>query len=197
MTAIGLERLHGQRLLDVLPELARLRIGVFREFPYLYDGSEDYERGYLATYASEPEAVVIGALAEGRVVGAATALPLRAEPEAVKAPLRAAGYDPETMFYFGESVLEPAFRGQGIGVGFFREREAAARQSGRYRHAVFCAVIRPADHPRRPAGYVPLDAFWQRRGFAKLPDVTCGFTWKDVDDGRETEKRMAYWLKAL
>ena len=26
----------------VIPDLARLRIGVFREFPYLYDGSLDY-----------------------------------------------------------------------------------------------------------------------------------------------------------
>ena len=44
-------------ILAAVPDLARLRIGVFREFPYLYDGSLDYERDYLADYASTEGAI--------------------------------------------------------------------------------------------------------------------------------------------
>ena len=51
MSAIRLERLIGARLEELLPELARLRIIVFRAFPYLYDGTLDYEQRYLRTYA--------------------------------------------------------------------------------------------------------------------------------------------------
>ena len=29
-----------------LDDVARLRIAVFRDFPYLYDGDPDYERGF-------------------------------------------------------------------------------------------------------------------------------------------------------
>ena len=36
MSEIWLERLTGERLRQHLPELARLRITVFRDFPYLY-----------------------------------------------------------------------------------------------------------------------------------------------------------------
>ena len=195
--AVRIERLHGPALERALPELARLRITVFREFPYLYDGSPDYERRYLRTYADTPGAVIVGALAGERLVGAATALPMRGEPAYVTAPLVAAGHAVETLFYFGESVLEPAWRGQGIGVRFMAEREAWARALGGYSHAVFCAVIRPDDHPRRPPGYVPLDAFWQRRGFARIPGLTCRFTWQDLDEASASDKPMAYWIKTL
>ena len=42
-----------------LPELARLRIRVFREYPYLYEGSAAYEEKYLKTYANVPESVMV------------------------------------------------------------------------------------------------------------------------------------------
>ena len=197
MAELRFEELSDDRLQEVLPELARLRIEVFRAFPYLYEGSEAYERAYLQTYAQDPEAVVIACIADGRLVGAATALPLRGEPDTVTRPLRKAGYDIDRIFYFGESVLEPAYRGQGIGVRFFQEREAAARQSGRYDTALFCAVIRPDDHPARPADHVPLDAFWTKRGFHRIEGLTCRFAWKDVGEPRETAKPMAYWIKSL
>ena len=195
--AVRIERLTGERLARHLGELARLRIEVFRAFPYLYAGSEDYEQRYLRTYAETPGSIIVGAFDGGRLVGAATALPLAGEPANVAEPLARAGYDVRTFFYFGESVLEPAYRGTGIGVRFFAEREAWARQAGEFEHVVFCAVIRPEDHPRRPRDYVPLDAFWQRRGFRRLEGVTCTFSWRDLDDGEETPKPMAYWIKRL
>lgn len=191
------ERLTGSRLEQALPELARLRIEVFRDFPYLYDGSAAYEERYLRTYLDEPEAVVVGCFLDDRVIGAATALPMRGEPEAVRRPLAEAGYDTDRIFYFGESVLEKAYRGRGIGVRFFQEREAAARESGRYDHAVFCAVVRPDDHPARPRDYQPLDRFWRKRGFARIEGLSCRFSWTDVGDQQESTKAMSYWVKQI
>lgn len=189
--------LTGEDLAAWLPELARLRIEVFREFPYLYDGSSTYEQQYLRTYAETPGAVIVGASVGGRPVGAATGLPMRGEPDHVTGPLKAAGYDIDRLFYFGESVLEPAWRGRGIGVRFMAEREAWARNLGGFEHAVFCAVQRPADHPRRPAGYVPLDDFWRRRGFAPIEGLACEFSWRDLDEAEATPKPMGYWIKRL
>ena len=94
-------------------------------------------------------------------------------------------------------MLEKAYRGRGVGVRFFTEREAWARRGGTYSHAVFCAVIRPPGHPDRPTGYRPLDVFWQRRGFSRIPDLTCTFEWRDVGHADATPKPMAYWIKPL
>ncbi|HRQ91226.1 MAG TPA: GNAT family N-acetyltransferase, partial [Bacteroidia bacterium] len=48
--AFTYEELHGDTLRPHLRELGGLRIAVFREYPYLYDGDLDYEERYLETY---------------------------------------------------------------------------------------------------------------------------------------------------
>ena len=40
--------LTGDDLAAALPDVARLRIDVFRDWPYLYDGDADYERAICA-----------------------------------------------------------------------------------------------------------------------------------------------------
>lgn len=194
---IQIERLHGAEVQPYLPDLARLRIAVFREYPYLYLGDMAYEERYLATYSASPESLFVLVWAGDQVVGASTGVPLEHETDEVVQPFRAQGYTPAEVFYFGESVLLPAYRGQGIGVRFFHEREAFARESGRFRFTAFCAVERPPDHPRRPPGYVPLDAFWQKRGYTRYPALHTSYSWRDLDEPDESPKPMVFWLKAL
>jgi GNAT superfamily N-acetyltransferase len=186
----------GAAIAPYLDALAELRMRIFRAFPYLYDGSADYERAYLASYAQSPASLIVLALDGDRVIGAATALPLAQHSDDVVPPLARAGFAPDTVYYFGESVLEPAYRGHGIGARFFVEREAQARALG-FRIATFCAVDRPADHPRRPADYQPPGALWRRHGFVRRPDIVGEFAWRDVGDSDETAKPMVFWVKEL
>ncbi len=190
------ETLRGAALRAAIPEVARLRIDVFREWPYLYDGDLDYERQYLAHFAEDPDAVVVTAREDGRIVGAATASPLARQDEAWVAPVRAHGLDPAQLFYFGESVLEARLRGRGYGVAFFAARESEGRAQG-FGACLFSAVVRPHDHPLRPVGYAPLDAFWRKRGYAPVPGLVGSFAWKDIDRDAETAKPMQYWMKTL
>jgi GNAT superfamily N-acetyltransferase len=194
---LRIECVSGERFERHIPDLARLRIEVFREFPYLYDGTLDHEREYLRTYAGVPDSVIVLAIDGARVVGASTGLPMEAETDEVKRPFLERGYEPKAIFYFGESVLERAYRGQGVGVRFFEEREAHARGLGRFAWTCFCAVQRPADHPRRPPDYVPLDEFWRRRGYAKHPELSTTFSWREVGEQVESAKPMVFWLKRI
>jgi len=180
-----------------VPDLARLRITVFREFPYLYDGTSEYEQQYLKTYLECPDSVVVLALDGARVVGASTGLPLEAETGEFKRPFLAAGMDPARIFYCGESVLLADYRGRGIYREFFAGRERHARDLGRFERMVLCAVDRPADHPRRPPGYEPLDAIWRRFGYSRRADLVTSFEWKDLDEAVASEKRMVFWEKLL
>jgi GNAT superfamily N-acetyltransferase len=102
--------------------------------------------------------------------------------------------DPRDWYYFGESVLERAWRGRGIGVAFFAGREARAAALG-FRRTAFCAVERPADHPLRPHGYVPLDAFWGRRGYVRRPELRASFDWRDIGQQTETPHPMVFWTR--
>jgi GNAT superfamily N-acetyltransferase len=180
-----------------LPALARLRMTVFRDWPYLYDGSLDNEASYLAAFAACPGAGLAVAFDGDAAVGCSSCVPLADEDAAVRAPFLARGWNPAEFFYFGESVLLPAYRGQGLGVAFFQAREAHALAISTCDYACFCAVQRPAEHPRRPANAVPLDEFWRKRGFAPYPDLICSFTWKQVDTDAKVTNRLAFWLKSL
>ena len=194
--AIRVETLTGDGLARAVEPLGALRIAVFRAFPYLYDGDAAYERDYLAAYAASPGAVVIGAYDGDALIGAATAAPMEDHAAAFAAPFESRGFDLKTIFYCGESVLLPAYRGRGLGHEFFNRREAHGRALGRT-HCAFCAVIRPDDHPRRPADHAPLDPFWRKRGYAPLDGVTAEMRWKDIGAAQETAKPMQFWMKRL
>lgn len=180
-----------------LDDVARLRIAVFRAFPYLYAGDVAYEARYLQTYSRSPESLFVLAFDEDRVVGASTGIPLTDETAAFQQPFVERAIDRERVFYFGESVLLPEYRGQGLGHRFFDEREAYARRLDRFDTTAFCAVVRPADDPRRPAGYRPNDVFWTKRGYVQQPDMRCAIEWQEIDADGPTLQQLAFWLRPL
>ncbi|WP_194093697.1 GNAT family N-acetyltransferase [Marivivens aquimaris] len=194
--SLTFEVLSGDAITDALDDLARLRIAVFAEWPYLYDGDMDYERKYVATYRDAEEAILVAAKDGDRIVGVATGTPMEDHADDFAAPFAVTGIPLAEIFYCAESVLLPEYRGQGAGHAFFDAREAKARALGR-KYAAFCGVMRPADHPDRPKGYRPLDAFWTKRGYKKLDGVVARFRWKDHRDTEQTEKPLQFWMREL
>ncbi len=192
---LTVQRFTGTDVERYIYDVARLRIEVFREFPYLYDGDMAYEANYLRTYTASPDSVVVIAFDGDQVIGASTAVPLRHEMDEIKAPFISSAIDPDSVFYLGESVLKRAYRGRGLGVRFFEEREAHARSIGPFQWSAFCVVQRADNHPRRPADYVPLDSFWNKRGYFKRPDLHTHLTWQEIDERSQSAKPMMFWLK--
>lgn len=188
--------LTGDAIRSVIPDVAALRIAVFRDFPYLYDGDLDYERDYLAKLCATPRAVVIIARAGERIVGAATGAPLIDVDADWSAPFLARGMTIDNRFYCAESVLLAEWRGMGIGHAFFDEREAHARALG-MNTPCFCSVLRPDDHPARPRNYRGNDGFWRKRGYRPLAGVVAGFSWRDIGNRTETGKALQFWGREL
>jgi len=188
--------LRGAELEAALAEVAQLRITVFRDWPYLYDGSLDYEREYLATYRDNPGALLVGAFHAGQLVGASTSTPMEDHAPDFAAPFVALGIPVAHILYGAESVLLRPYRGIGLGHRFIDLREAHARDLGRS-HVAFCSVIRPEDHPARPAVHRSNEAFWRGRGYEPLPGAVARFSWKDLGDPVETEKPLQFWMRAL
>ena len=188
--------LRGTDLLPVLDDVARLRIRVFNDWPYLYQGSLDYERDYLAAYAATPDAVCVVARAGDEVVGASTGLPLLDDGPAFREPFEAAGIDPAQVFYFGESVLLPAWRGRGIGHAFFDAREAHARALGGFDVTAFAAVDRDVNDPRKPIDHRGNEMFWTKRGYVRQPGMTMRLHWNEIGAG-DIEHPLTFWLRPL
>ena len=111
----------------------RLRISVFRDWPYLYDGSLEYERAYLQTYRDSPGALLVGAFDGERLVGASTSTPMEDHAEAFAGPLRQIGLPVDQ---------HPLRRGIGAVAGLARPGPGAP-------------LLRPARSPCPQAGAQP------------------------------------------
>lgn len=190
------ERLQGAAIREHLPALATLRLAVFRDWPYLYEGTLDYEHRYLDTYARCAESLAVLVWDGAQCVGATTALPMTAAEAAMREPFEHGGLPTGDLLYFGESVVLPSHRGLGLGVAFFEQREAHARALGLARCA-FCAVERPEEHPLKPAHYLGNEAFWTRRGYTPHPELRCHFDWQDLGDPAPSRHTLRYWLRTL
>lgn len=199
---LRIEALTGEACARAIPDLARLRMTVLREWPYLYDGSASYEEDYLADFAAGSDAIIVAAHDGDAIVGAATASPL-GEHTADFVPLFVdRGLSPDDIFYCGESVLLPAYRGRGIGHAFFDHREAHARTlnaggARAFTVSTFCGVIHDPADPRRPRDYRPLDAFWQNRGYARVPGLVGQYAWREIGAAQETRHAMQFWMREL
>ncbi len=190
------EQLQGADIERHIDALAALRITVFRDWPYLYEGTREYEKRYLQTYLKCPRSLAVLVWDGENCVGASTVQPLSDAPADMQKPFIDAGMDLSSVDYFGESVLLRAYRGQGLGVKFFEYREAHAR-SLRLKTCAFCAVQRSDDDPRRPQDYVPNDAFWIKRGYRKEPELRTTLNWPDVGESTSSDKPMTFWLRDI
>jgi GNAT superfamily N-acetyltransferase len=188
--------LQGEQIRPYLNDLAQLRIRIFYDFPYLYDGDAEYEEKYLKTYMMSPQSQVTLAVDNSSVVGATTCIPILDEVDELIEPLKKIEIDLSRTMYFGESILMDSYRGQGIGKKFFHVREQHAHKVFPDLHAtLFCSVQREPDHPLRPVDYAPLDDFWKSMGYVKHDQLLASLKWKDRDQSHSTPKQLTYWIK--
>ena len=194
MKVTDIRCLSGSEIESILMPLAELRIEVFREFPYLYDGTIQYEEDYLSVYIESKQSVVVTAWDEAQLVGASTALPLLDSDVEFQKPFMEHGYDLAQIYYLGESVLSKPYRGQGLGHQFFEHREAAAQQHG-FKTTTFCAIERSEHHPEKPQDYRSLDVFWNKRGYQKHDALKAVFNWKEMGSEEEMAHELSFWLR--
>lgn len=197
MNSITIEKYAGSEARKIAEDLAHLRLKVFWDFPYLYEGTVEYEKTYLETYFKAKHSFILIVKDGDKIVGATTGIWAREEEESFKKPLQAYGLNTDEVFYFGESVLLPEYRGLGLGKVFMQEREDYARSIPGIKILAFCSVERPSNHLLRPQGYKPLDEFWKSRGFSPAAGLFTEYSWKDRDEKEETVKKLNYWLKNI
>lgn len=193
MNELSFRCYYGSEIEEIIPQLGELRIKVFYDFPYLYDGDLTYETEYLKIYTSHPASIVYAVFDGSELVGATTGIPLIFESEEVKKPFRDLNHDLEKIYYFGESILLKNYRGLGLGHRFFDVREKHALLHG-FEITTFCSVVRSDNHALKPGDYRSNDAFWSKRGYLKQA-FSCHMSWLDRNMDYETKKELQFWAK--
>lgn len=207
VNALTITSYRGSDVIPFLNDLGRLRIEIFRDFPYLYAGRMDYESDYTNMYKECQNSFFTVVTDGGQVIGISTAVPLLETAEIIQSCFSEAGKDPHDFFYFGESVLDPHYRGCGIYKTLFDTREEEAKRQG-YKYTTFIAVMRDQADPEKPQNYQPLDETWTRYGYQCLnlyitipyPTVrrTCSATGKTLNnEGDIVPHNLQFWYKEL
>lgn len=191
---ISTKKCFGSELTPYRDDLARLRMTVFREWPYLYEGTYEYEKNYLAAYLQNSDSLSYLVFDDDQLVGATTAIPGEASDEAFRGPLEKHDLNPSDLLYLGESLLLPKYRGLGMGHRYFDIREEHARKLG-LKKTYFCSVIREHNHPLKPKNARELTPFWKQRGYLPLEDAVVYYQWLDRGQKKEDKKGLQVWLR--
>ena len=193
---ITVQLLTGTAIADALDDLATLRLVIFPEYPYLYQGRREDELTYLATNAEEADACVILAYNGLTVIGAVTGMPLVHEDAQVLDAFAGTTFPLNEVYYVGELLFRPAYRNCGLGQKLLAKLGNHIRSLSRYRSLTCATVERPEDHLLRPSNYIPISRFLARTGFVRLPGVTTHFMWCETD-GVKRDHIMQFWIKEL
>jgi GNAT superfamily N-acetyltransferase len=182
---------------DLGPQIARLRVEVFSEYPFLYIGNYTFEESYPKKFLTMKDAIVVAAFDHNRLIGLATGFPFIYDRGNLQKVLIAAHRNPKEYFCFETSLLSRSYRGLGIGKAFFDQREAHVQRLHHYRYICFYTIVRPANDPRRPPDYRPLAPFWKSRGYVEHPELVGTIAYQEIGEAEETPKEMVFWIKEL
>lgn len=188
---------HSGEIKNLIPDIARLRIEIFAEYPFLYDGDLDYEYKYLEKYDTTENAIVVAAYDNDKIIGVSTGYPLASQSEELKQVFKKSKRDVNDYFCLAESILLKQYRGKGIGGKLFDQREALAKGFKQYKYISLFTAVRSLDDPKRPKEYRPLGPFWSARGFCKHPELTFEVPYKEIGNDKETLHKMVFWIKEI
>jgi hypothetical protein len=188
--------LHGNEITPFLSSIAKLVIDTFKEYPYLHQDDLFSLIEFLKMYSECPESTVLLVLDCSNIVGISSGIPTRFDSKKFQKPFIDNGIDVNKVYYLGDSILLPIYRGKKIYRDFFIKREMAAAEFG-YSICAFVSVERISNDPRRPDNYFSLEEIWLRYGYKKYPELTIEQEWVDVGDKKPSKKNFVYWLKYL
>lgn len=193
--------LRGKEILPFAEDLFTLRIAIFKEFPYLWEGKIEEEKNsiYNKKFLESEDAVMVIAKDKRTksIIGIASANSLKNEISDLQNILLQRGLNPAEFFYFRESMLLPEYRGLGIGKIFLQEREKIAKQHPQINHITFFCVERDHNDPRKPHDYRSPYLLWHKEGFKKRDDIHHTFEWKIVEEEKPIPNKIVFWIKNL
>lgn len=185
--------IEGIRIAPYIEDIGRLRIKVFREYPYLYDGELKIEQSYLTLFAHSKEGLAVIALEDDRIVGAITGAPVEDTLKQTIRMFKEKQIPTQDLFYMGDIVVLKDYQGKGIGSRLYKAFEQLVRKKGKFKRITLCEVERE----NKPAGVRGATGFFKMLGYVKDPTLVTHQSWKDIGDIKETQKPVVFSLKEL
>lgn len=192
--SVKTELLVGDQILPYLEQISQLYINIYEEFPYLFQGDVEQQKVAIKEhYISKKTGIVCLLLIENQVVGAGLGCALIESSDKFKEPFIKQKYAIDNLFFWGELILEPVYRGKKLGKKLYQKMGEAIKQSG-YSSVCFCTVERSDDHPSKPDTYKSLEPLWEKLGFKKDEKLTFTGRWQEIGKEEATDQPMVFWV---
>lgn len=181
-------------------DIAHMRLTLFKEFPYLYEGDEEGEREYLESYFNADTACLILLYDQGEIVGFSSGVGLHEEMPDIQKPFARHGLNTQDYYYVGEVMLKAPYQKKGL-TKIFQEhhnwhiQNLKARGEGNFSKLTLMTVVRPDDHPLYPEGYEPIDGILNHFGFQKSDTLFVHLPWSQVDQEEVVDHTLNIWIK--
>lgn len=201
---IQFELIQHNSFKDYLDLIAAWRITYYREFPYLYVGNFEGEQAYLDLYQQEKLSSLFLAKYNQEIVGFTIGMPLLTleilgeifDINHLVNWLKQNNMSERSVYYFGEFMTHPLFRGKGICHQLLHQIEQFAIQNN-FSVASLITVIRKSNHRLKNADYQEFN--WEKTGFKKTGLVINSVYPTLLENGRieNTVNEMDFWIKYL
>ena len=189
--------LRGEEILPFLNEVAELRIKIFREWPYLYEGDFETEKNYLKVYANAEDSILVLAKDQDRIVGIAMGLPINESMEQVQRIFCEKQIPTDNCYYFADVILLKEYRKNKIGLKMIKDFESALTSLEDYEWIYFCEIAREKNDPRIPLNYKSLDSFWDSLGYPIVPNWKTYMGWLDIGSDEKASHLMRFRRKQI
>ena len=197
MTDIHVRSFTGSGLKPYIHSIAKLRMEVFRDYPYFEEPDLEKEVQYLRKVFVHKESIGVLIFDNTTLVGVSLGYPLAIEEAAITLFFKEADKEIDSYFFFGDSALLKHYRGRGIGHHFFDAREAHIAHHKKYKHICFCVPDCKDPDPKKPKDFISLHDFWRKRGYIHHPEMKCYPIWKELEENSPTKKQLSFWIKDL
>lgn len=187
------DRIHyitvqGSEIESYIDDMVRLRLAVFRESPYFYEGTEACEKEYLSQYLNSKNSLFVVAKSGTKVIGIISGLPLR-ELESSAKIFSKNNVPVDSVYYLGEMVIDAPYRKFGAELSLYQTFEDHVRSLGCYDQIAECVVM--------DAETDPSDYSFEKMGAVKQPHLVDCFFWEEIGKEGSVPHFMQYWIKGL
>ncbi len=192
---IQFEVLKGAQIKSIEQSFANLRIAIFREYPYLYEGDLATEKQYFDMFGGNTICII--AKDASTVVGVIIGTPLQEIFDQFLKPLIEADISVEKMFYLADLLVLKSYRGKRIGHSLYELFEKEVQKTEQFTNILIREIFKSPDDPKKPSAYYSLDPFWDKRGFKKMEGISQQDQWKAIGDEDISLHTMVYRMKKL
>lgn len=196
MAATTIENYQNKAVKEIRPTLDEFVHKAFREYPYLYVFQK--ENDYNAIFENDPDAFILFAKRDGKLIGTLQASPLSSPylekthytPSKSLDQIRKRGFNPEKILYITSFLMSKEERTNLPAIKLLFDKAVENAKGMGKSQICFMEVVENKNHPLRPDPYVPLEPWKELGRNIKNMNVVTQMSWPTLQpDGKVKDEK--------